>query len=363
MRIILEGKTLELRAIWFEDKKKGIVSMIDQRLLPWKFEIFRSRSWRDTVLAIKEMIIRGAPSIGAAGAYAVAQAAIEYDGDLKKIRKAAEEIKNARPTAHDLAQRVHQVINHVSSLSSTKDVVNEAIKEAERIANEYVEINKRIGQNGEKLIQDGMKILTHCNAGALAAVDLGTALAPIRLAHQRGKKIFVYCTETRPWLQGARLTAWELKMEGIPHALIADSAAAYLMWKGEIDMVIVGADRIASNGDVANKIGTYSLALAAKENGIPFYVAAPISTFDFSIRCGENIVIEERSALEVVMVRGWDRDSKKTKHIYITYEECTAVNPVFDITPSKLISGYITEYGIFKNVSELREFIEKKSFH
>ena len=230
-------------------------------------------------------------------------------------------------------------------------------KHAHEYIDSEIERNRRIGVHGEKLIKDGYRILTHCNAGALAAIDIGTATAPIYLAHQNGKRITVYITETRPWLQGARITAWEMSQQGIDNYVITDNAAGYLMWKGEIDLVIVGADRIALNGDVANKIGTYKLALAAHDNGIPFYVAAPTTTIDPKIETGREIPIEERSPDEVHYVRGETEDGEITR-VRITPRKAKARNPVFDITPARLISGIITEKGIFKP-SEIKKALDE----
>ena len=361
MRIRLNGEIKEIRALWIEDKERGIVKFLDQRFLPWRIEFYTSRTYRDTIYAIKEMIVRGAPSIGLAGAYGLYQALIELK-DLNKIIKAAEEIKNARPTAVNLSVRVDEVLNFIKSRFeegvSFPKIVEETYEKVESIAKEEVEANRKIGEFGASLIKDGYKILTHCNAGAPAAVDWGTALAPIRVAHRQGKRITVYVPETRPWLQGARITAWELLMEDIPYFLISDNAIGYFCWKKEIDIVIVGADRIALNGDFANKIGTYKIALCAKENGIPFYVAAPISTFDTNIRSGDDIVIEERSSDEVLYVRGLAEDGK-IRRVLVAPKESKVRNPVFDVTPFKYVSGIITEYGILRSQKDIIDALKK----
>ena len=332
MRINVNNETNEMRAVWFEN---GIVKLIDQRKLPAKFEIFEAHTTEEVAYAIKEMVVRGAPAIGITAAYGMAQAALQG----RDIGEAFEFLRNTRPTAHDLFY----------ALKFMRDTINSgdnAVEKAEEYAEDIIGRCEKIGEYGEKLIKDGYQILTHCNAGALAVGDWGTATAPLRKAHRNGKKIFVWVDETRPRLQGARLTAWEMVQEGIEHAVIADNAAGYFMRKGKVDMVIVGADRITKNGDVANKIGTYEKAVVAKENGIPFYVAAPISTFDFSLESGDEIPIEERREDEVLFCR----------ECRVAPQESRARNPAFDVTPAKYITGIITEKGIFKpeEVEKLR---------
>ncbi len=324
MKINVGNEAREMRAVWFED---GVVKLIDQRKLPAKFEIFEAKSTEDVAYAIKEMVVRGAPAIGITAAYGMAQAALQK----RNVEEAFNMLKNTRPTAHDL----------FFALKLMKEKIEngeDAISAAENYANDIIGRCEKIGEYGEKLIRNGYRILTHCNAGALAVGDWGTATAPIRKAHRNGKKIFVWVDETRPRLQGARLTAWEMVQEGIEHAVIADNAAGYFMRKGEVDMVIVGADRITKNGDVANKIGTYEKAVVAHENGIPFYVAAPISTFDFSLENGDEIPIEERREEEVLFCR----------ECRIAPQESRARNPAFDVTPAEYITGIITEKGVFK---------------
>ncbi len=324
MKIRINNEEKDLRAVWFED---GMVKLIDQRKLPHKIEIFEAENYEDVAYAIKDMVVRGAPAIGITAAYGMAQAWLQK----QDIQKVYETLKNTRPTAHDL----FYALNLMKKSIETGD---DAVKVAESYANDIISRCERIGDHGENLIKDGFRILTHCNAGALAVGDWGTATAPIRKAHRNGKKIFVWVDETRPRLQGARLTAWEMLQEGIEHAIIADNAAGHFMQRGEVDMVIVGADRIARNGDVANKIGTYEKAVLAKENGIPFYVAAPVSTFDFSIESGADIPIEERSENEVLFCR----------ECRVAPEGSAARNPAFDVTPARYITGIITELGIFK---------------
>lgn len=322
------------RAVWFED---GKVKMIDQPLLPHKFEIVEYSDYRDVAKAIKTMVIRGAPSIGAAGAYGMALASVQGE-DLKE---AAEVLSKTRPTAQDLFYGIEKVLKEVKS---GKD----AVKIADQIADDYADSCEKIGEYGAKLLKDGMRINTHCNAGWLATLDWGTALSPVYKAKRQGKDVFVFVDETRPRSQGSRLTAYELLEEGVDHAVIADNATGYFMKKGEIDMVIVGSDRIAINGDVANKIGTYARAVLAKENNIPFYVAAPIATIDQKSSSGDDIPIEERNSDEVLFACGYDEDTKAMKKVRIAPKGSKARNPAFDVTPAKYIKGIITEKGIFK---------------
>jgi S-methyl-5-thioribose-1-phosphate isomerase len=312
-----QGKK-DIRAVWMD---KGAVKMIDQRLLPGRFRIVTVRTYKEMARAISNMTVRGAPSIGAAAAYGMALAWSRGE-DLDKAAKA---IRSTRPTAHDLFYAVDLMLRQRG-----KDLV----RAANDYADEIVSMCRKIGEHGAKLIKDGDRVLTHCNAGALATVDFGTALAPIRVAHRSGKKVFVYVDETRPRLQGAKLTAWELLNEGIPHAIISDNAAGHYM-KDSVDLVIVGADRIARNGDFANKIGTYSKAVLAKENHVPFYVAAPASTFDLSIKTGKRIPIEEREQDEVLTLEGRR----------VAPRGSVALNPAFDVTPSRYVRKFITENG------------------
>ncbi|HNW70913.1 MAG TPA: S-methyl-5-thioribose-1-phosphate isomerase [Bacteroidales bacterium] len=326
------------RTVWMDN---GSVFMIEQNLLPFEFRIYKSKNYKQTCHAIKTMIVRGAGAIGVTAGYAMAQAFLE--GAEKNfedyITGAKNEIEATRPTARNLFYAVERVYN--AGIKNPLD----ALMEAEKLAQEDVDASKRIGELGHELIKDGFNIETHCNAGWLAFTDYGTALSPVYSAAISGKKIFVYVDETRPRSQGARLTAWELKNENIPHVIIPDNAGAYLMSLGKIDMVIVGADRIAANGDVANKIGTLEKAIVAKEYGVPFYVAAPTSTFDLNSGSGKNITIEERDTGEVLYQTGPDRDG--TMHeILVCAPGCDALNPAFDVTPAKLITKIITEKGI-----------------
>ena len=275
--------------------------------------------------AIKDMVVRGAPAIGATAVYGMVLG-------INDLENTAEILRKTRPTAHDLFYAVDYMVDKIKN-------GEDALKAANDYVEDIIDRCRRIGENGEKLIKDGMKILTHCNAGALATVDYGTALAPFRVAHKKGKKFFVYADETRPRCQGL-LTDWELEQEGIPHAVIVDNAAGYYMKNGDIDMVITGADRIAKNGDFANKIGTYEKAVMAKENDVPFYVAAPISTFDKTIENGNQIIIEERGREELSKIHG------KT----IMPDWTKVKNPAFDVTPAKYVTGYITEEKIIEKL-------------
>jgi translation initiation factor eIF-2B subunit alpha/methylthioribose-1-phosphate isomerase len=327
----------------------SIVKMIDQTLLPHKFKIIELKNLNEVADAIKTMKVRGAPAIGATGAYGLAQAALQAPeaNFQESIQNAANVLGKTRPTAYDLFHGIDRIMGKIEKAGNVEEARQFAVKEAEKYAGESVEACKKIGEFGAGLIKDGFRILTHCNAGWLACVDWSTALSPIYIAKREGKNIFVYADETRPRLQGAMLTSWELLNEGIPHTVIADNAAGYFMKNGEIDMVIVGADRTTSNGDVANKIGTYEKAVCAKENGIPFYVAAPTSTIDFNLKSGEDIPIEERNEEEVLFVWGMN-DKGEIERIRITPEGTKARNPAFDVTPGKYITGIITEKGIFK---------------
>ena len=341
------------RTVWMQDSS---VFMINQQLLPHKFEIYESKDCIQTANAIKTMIVRGAPAIGATGAFGLAQAALEFTGkDFENfkihMRKAAGVLKSTRPTANDLFYAIDVVMKKTFENFDSEISKKYAVKAANEYADLSVEMCRQIGEHGNALIKNNENILTHCNAGALACVDFGTALAPIRIAHYNRKNIFVYIDETRPRNQGSSLTAWELAHEKIGHAIIADNAAGFFMKNNKIDMVIVGADRIAMNGDVANKIGTYEKAVLAKENSIPFYVAAPSSTFDINSKTGNDIQIEERSEDEILYISGID-ENNEMKKIRIAPEGSSAKNPAFDVTPAKYVTGIITEKGIITPAEE-----------
>ena len=326
MRVTWDGRTRDVKTVWMEGPT---VRMIDQRYLPEELRTYVAESYKDVAAAIRDMVVRGAPAIGAAAAYGIAQAVLQG----VEPEEAAEVLRATRPTGHDLFYAIDYMLREVGRGES-------AAKAADAYAALDEERCRRIGQFGLRLVKDGSRILTHCNAGALACVDIGTVTAPLRLAHAAGRRFLVYVDETRPRLQGSRLTAWELAQEGIEHVVIADNAAGLLMQQGKVDLVLVGADRIAANGDVANKIGTYEKAVVAKENGIPFFVAAPTSTIDFSLRNGRAIPIENRPEDEVLLVGG----------VRIAPEGTRALNPAFDITPAKYVTGFITERGILRPV-------------
>lgn len=344
----LEGWNVPL-TIWWDEKKKA-VKLIDQTLLPNKVKVVTCRNWKCVEEAIRVMRIRGAPAIGVAGAYALALEAQRYKGDVDGFFKKMEEtrrIVEVRPTAVNLPWAVERVYKKLETNRDKKveELREIALNEAENIVSEDIEANKKIGEYGLEIFErneprDGktFKILTHCHAGSLATGGYGTVLGVIRTAFRKGVSLHVFADETRPLLQGARITAWELNREGIPVTLITDNSAGWIMKKEGIDMVIVGADRIAANGDTANKIGTYSLSILAKEHGIPFYVAAPSSTIDMKIESGRDIVIEERSSREVTHVRGVGVAT------YLSEKEVR--NYAFDVTPHENITGIITERGI-----------------
>lgn len=330
----------QVKAIEF---KEGILRLIDQRKLPTEFEIFECRNFLDVEFAIKDMVVRGAPAIGVSAAYGVYLAALEFlnkpkDIFLNKLEEACSVLYCSRPTAVNLMWAINRMRNVIKN-NIDKDVkeICEFIKqEAETIEKEDIETNKRIAQFGNTIIPHNATILTHCNTGALATAGYGTALGVIREAYYSGKNIFVYADETRPRLQGAKLTAWELVQEKIPSKLIPDSVAATLIRDGKIDIILVGADRIALNGDTANKIGTFMLSTIAKVYNVPFYIVAPTSTIDFEIETGKEIQIEERSADEVTHIG----------NVRIAPEGIEVFNPAFDVTPAENITGIITEKGI-----------------
>jgi len=319
----------------------GTLRLLDQTRLPSEEVIVEAHGYLEAVDAIRTMQVRGAPAIGVTAAYAVAMAAGDLDAAdkesfLKRLSEAGAEIKAARPTAVNLMWAVDRMLSIAESEADINSAKARLLEEAVRIEKEDEEINRRMGSHGIELMPDGGSVLTHCNAGALATAAFGTAVGVIRAGWEDGKRFKVFNTETRPFLQGARLTAWEFKKLGIPSTLVVDSAAGMLMRRGEIGCVITGADRIAANGDTANKIGTYTLAVLAKENNIPFYVAAPISTVDMSLSDGDQIEIEQRSSSEVTEFRG----------IPVAPDGVEALNPGFDVTPAKYVSAIITEAGV-----------------
>ena len=318
--------------------------MVDQTLFPYEFKYVDIKTGDDMFDAIKTMIVRGAPAIGIAGAHGVVLYAqelknLQRDEFIKKLLEKADYMATSRPTAVNLmwaVKKQKEVIKN--SKSDVKGIIEELKQNAIKLENEDIEINKKIGAYGAEVVPKGATILTHCNAGALATVGYGTALGVVRSAFANDPTIQVFADETRPRQQGARITTLELTMDGIPTTLITDGMCSYFMKKGMIDMVVTGADRIAANGDTANKIGTYTVAIAAKYHNIPFYIAAPLSTIDISIKSGDEIPIEERSHDEVTHINGKA----------ICAEGVNIINPGFDVTPHELISGIITEKGILR---------------
>jgi len=320
---------------------RGEVVMIDQRRLPREEVFVTCRTYEEVAEAIRSMVIRGAPAIGVAAAMGVALG-VQQDADFETV---CSTLASTRPTAVNLFWAIERMRRMHGSFTaaSHRERVRAMIIEAQQIRLEDIDTCRAIGHHGAELVPDGKTVLTHCNAGALATAGYGTALGVIRAAVEAGKKIDVFADETRPFLQGARLTAWELQQDGIETTLITDNMAGHFLHSGRIGCVVVGADRIAANGDVANKVGTYSVAVLAKENGVPFYVAAPISTLDLTLESGDQIPIEERSAAEVTHVFG-----------HQVAPEGTAVkNPAFDVTPSRYVSGIITEKGVARAPYEI----------
>lgn len=329
-----------INAIEFTD---GTLKLIDQRKLPREYTYFYCSSYKECEFAIKDMVVRGAPAIGAAAAYGVVLAAGEYkdleaDPFFASMESAMDCLNKARPTAVNLMWAIKRMRELLSGLKGkdSQEIYTILKKEADEILAADIKKSRAISDNGNELVKEGATILTHCNTGSLAVPGPGTALGVVRAAHESGKKIFVYADETRPRLQGARLTAWELVEEKIPAKLIPDSVAATLMRDGKIDLVVVGADRIAANGDTANKIGTFMLSVIAKRYGVPFYIAAPVSTIDFECPTGEQIDIEERDISEVTHIEG----------VQVAPEGVDVYNPAFDVSPAENITAIITEQGV-----------------
>ncbi|MBX9670238.1 MAG: S-methyl-5-thioribose-1-phosphate isomerase [Candidatus Obscuribacterales bacterium] len=329
--------------------ESGRILLIDQRHLPDKFEYFDATSFDDMVHAIKVMVVRGAPSIGVAAGFSLAWeseivARMSPSTFLTALKERGDRLKETRPTAVNLAWAVDLIINRAETMISAEgigdllQVVNRLKQEAHKIMDHHVEVNKRLSDFGAQLVSENAKILTHCNAGSLATCGWGTALGVVRSAHIKGLQPEVFVDETRPRHQGARLTMWELKQDNIPSTLVCDSMAGHLMAQGHVDLVVTGADRIAANGDTANKIGTYNLAVLASYHKIPFYIAAPLSTVDGALESGSGIPIEYRDQSEVLMMS--DR--------FITVDGARAYNPAFDVTPANLITAIITEAGILR---------------
>ncbi|MDI6768331.1 MAG: S-methyl-5-thioribose-1-phosphate isomerase [Anaerolineales bacterium] len=336
---------IKMRTIlWDYDKHE--VQMIDQRRLPARLEIVAFRSHQDIAAAIQNMIVRGAPAIGAAAAFGLALAARESKASdaaalLSDLETAAQTLRASRPTAVNLAWAVGRILRIAYSVTgSIEDVRRAILIEAQRLADDDVEVNKRMAEHGVSLIADGDTVIHHCNTGSLATVDYGTALGVIRMAHEQGKRVHVLVDETRPRLQGARLTAWELEQYGIPYEIISDNMAGHFLRRGQAQKVFFGADCIAANGDVANKIGTYMLALAAHDNSVPTYAVAPTSTIDLSLAHGGLIPIEERDPGEVLDI--------EFQGERVTPQGARARNPAFDVTPNRLITAIVTENGIVR---------------
>ena len=335
------------RTIWFENNK---VKIINQTKLPHQFIIKDLKTIQDAINAIKTMEVRGAPLIGATAAYGLVLAIIEKN-DLSYLKKSSEDLIASRPTAINLKWAVDRMMQKLSGVNDN-DILKIALNEAKIIVEEDVDFCKNIGLNGLKIIEeiakkkkDVVNILTHCNAGWLATIDWGTATSPIYHAHKKGIKVHIWVDETRPRNQGANLTSHELNEEGIPNTIIADNTGGILMQRGQVDMCIVGTDRTLYNGDVCNKIGTYLKALAAKDNNVPFYVALPSSTIDWNIEDHKKIPIEERDSEELSHIEGLDKDNKIQK-VLIYPLKSKALNLAFDVTPSKYVTGLITEKGV-----------------
>ena len=362
MNVTVRGRTQHFRTVTF-DRAQNAVRLIEQRRLPHEFKIVATQNFRATAVAITDMIVRGAGAIGATAAYGLAQGALAFRGkNLKKFSARIESVyqvlKNARPTAVDPVNAMNAVRAAMHAGKTVAEQQSLALAAAEEFANEDVRHCEEIGKHGAKLIRNGMRVLTHCNAGWLAFVDIGSATAPMYAAQAQGKKFHVFCDETRPRSQGATLTAWELAQQKISHQIIADNAAGHLMQRGEIDLVIVGSDRtLGRTGEVANKIGTYTKAVLAARHKIPFYVAVPLSTIDWNLKRGFEIPIEERHEHEVLGVWGLVanpkpeiQNPKSIRRVYVRVANPTsgARNPAFDVTPAELITGIITPVGIFK---------------
>jgi translation initiation factor eIF-2B subunit alpha/methylthioribose-1-phosphate isomerase len=349
MKLKIKGETIDRPSIWWE---KNSVKMIDQTKIPFKVEVYSSSNYRETVYAIKEMIIRGAPSIGAAGAYGLTQAVHEFWPDknfVNLLDEAYHSLLSARPTAVDLKNG----LDYVRSSRNLNPKV--ALERANYFASRIADEGLKIGRVGKELIKEGMNILTHCNTGALALVDHGSALSPLIQAWESGVRFHVYVDETRPRLQG-RITSWELNQNGVVHTVICDSTCGFLMAQGEINLIILGADRVTRNGDIANKIGTYNLAVLAHYHNIPFYTAFPLSTFDPSTPSGKEIQIEERNSVEVLKISGYSEKFNRNDDLTLYLENTKFKNPAFDVTPAHLITGYITPHGIF-SASQLLEML------
>ena len=353
MKISIDGRVRHCRTVTF-DAGRNAVRLVDQRRLPHRFQIVAAADFRATARAIAEMVVRGAGAIGATAAYGLAQGARAFRGSdpakfFARLQLVYQTLQAARPTAVDPVNAMNAVLRALRAGTTVAEQQALALAAAEEFANDDVRHCAAIGRHGEKLIRPGANILTHCNAGWLAFVDIGSATAPLYAARQAGRKFHVYCDETRPRCQGATLTAWELAGQNISHQIISDTAAGHLMQRGEIDLIIVGSDRVLGRtGEAANKIGTYTLAVVARRHRIPFYVAIPLSTLDWDLRSGRAIPIEERDEGEVLGAWGAVREGSGPAYLRIANPSSGARNPGFDVTPPELITGIITPEGIFR---------------
>jgi len=367
MNVTVNGRARHYRTVSFDAEANAVV-LIDQRLLPHEFVIIKTTEFRQTARSITDMTVRGAGAIGATAAYGFAQGARAFRGSAlmqfaRQCDLVFETLKAARPTAVDPVNAMLQMRSAMRAGESVAEQQALALAAAEEFAQQDVQHCQELGQHGAKLIRKGMNILTHCNAGWLAFVDVGSATAPMYAAQAQGKRFHVFCDETRPRSQGATLTAWELAQQGISHQVIADNAAGHLMQRGKIDLVIVGSDRtLGRTGEVANKIGTYTKAVLARRHRIPFYVAIPLSTIDWTLRSGSDIPIEERHPSEVLGAWGTIQelhqprragpagptDGGRRVYVRVSNPGSSALNPGFDVTPPDLITGIITPVGIFK---------------
>lgn len=362
MNVTLARRSRHYRTVEFDDRHNAVL-LIEQRLLPHAFKVVATRNHRETAAAIRDMIVRGAPAIAGTAAFGLAQGANEFRGrDLGQFQRhltaVFERLKLARPTAVDPVNAMIGIRRQMAAGSSVVEQQAIAVRAARAFADQSVAECEAIGRHGAPLIHEGLRVLTHCNAGWLACVDIGTATAPLYAAQAIGRKFHVFCDETRPRCQGASLTAWELAQQGVSHQVIADNAAGHLMQRGEIDLVITGSDRVLGRtGEVANKIGTYTKAVLAQRHGLPFFVAIPLSTIDWNLARGFDIPIEERDEAEVLgawgvtiqpAAKGKAAPVGRRAYVRVANPTSGARNPGFDVTPAELIAGIITPVGIFK---------------
>ena len=352
MQVTIRGRKKHFRTVAF-DAPSNEVRLIDQRMLPHEFRVIGTPDFRATARAIRDMVVRGAGAIGATAAYGLAQGALAFRGqNLTRfeahLTRVFETLRDARPTAVDPLNAMLDVRRKMRAGTTVAEQQALALTAAGEFADEDVAHCRALGEVGAPLIREGMRVLTHCNAGWLAFVDVGSATAPLYAAQQQGRAFHVWCDETRPRSQGATLTAWELAQQGISHQVIADNAAGLLFARGQVDLVIVGSDRtLGRSGEVANKIGTYTKAVLAKRHGVPFYVAIPLSTLDWTLRSGADIPIEERDPAEVLGAWGLTRSGRR-EYVRVANPSSGAYNPGFDVTPPELITGIITPIGIFR---------------